>query len=76
MHHESTKAVTTKPNIVTIIVANTSIATKVSKSEGLFPSFEAEHTVYLQMLQSMLESCLFSLSGIAKTFLRGRTKTT
>ena len=76
MHHESTKAGTTKPNFVTFMVANTSIATKVSKSEGLFSSFEAEHTVYLQMLHSMLESCLFYLSDIAKIFLRGREKTT
>ena len=34
VHHESTKAGTTKPNIVTFMVASTSLATKVSKSEG------------------------------------------
>ena len=34
VHHESTKAGTTKPNIVTFMVASTLLATKDSKSVG------------------------------------------
>ena len=45
LHRRSTESVATTPNVATLLAANTTLATKVIKSEVLFASFVAEHNV-------------------------------
>lgn len=45
LHQRSTVAVATTPNIATLFAANTTLATKVIRSEVLFASFVAEHNL-------------------------------
>ena len=78
LHQGSAKTVNTTPNIATFMAANTSLATKVIKSEVLFSSFVAEHNLAINVAEhaGKLFKAMFPDSEIAKRFSCGRTKTT
>ena len=78
LHWRSTESVAATPNIATLLAANTTLATKVIKSEVLFASFVAEHNVPMNVSEhaGKLFKAMFPDSDIAKKFASGRTKTT